>query len=43
MSSLVGPDEDTGDGHAGLLVFTDGQEKPAYLLWSAVRQVAFAP
>lgn len=40
---LLGGDEDTGDGHAGLLVFTDGQEKPAYLLWSAVRQVAFAP
>jgi len=39
----LGGDEDTGDGHAGLLVFVDGQEKPAYLLWSAVRQVTFAP
>ena len=39
----LGGDEDTGDGHAGLLVFTEGQEKPVYLLWSAVRLVAFAP
>jgi hypothetical protein len=39
----LGGDEDTGDGHAGLLVFADGQETPAYVLWSAVRQVEFAP
>lgn len=36
-------DEDTGDGHAGLLVFRDGQEKPEYVPWRLVRQVAFAP
>lgn len=32
-------DEDTGRGHAGLLVFADGRDKPDYLPWSSVRLV----
>ena len=36
-------DEDTGEGHAGLLVFVDGRDKPDYLSWSVVRLISFAP
>lgn len=40
--SLAG-DEDTGDGHAGLLVFVPGRERPEYVPWSAVGRLEFAP
>lgn len=40
---VLGGDEDTGEGHAGLLVFADGQAKPTWLPWSAVRRIDFTP
>ena len=40
---VLGGDEDTGEGNAGLLVFADGQEKPVWLAWSAVKRIDFAP
>jgi len=32
---------DLGEGNAGLLVFVDGRERPAYVRWADVEQVAF--
>ncbi len=40
---VLGGDEDTGEGHAGLLVFADGQEKPTWLPWGSVRRIDLAP
>lgn len=40
---VLGGDEDTGEGHAGMLVFADGQEKPTWLPWRAVRRIDFTP
>lgn len=34
-------DQDTGQGHGGLLVFAPGSEKPDYVPWSRVRRVEF--
>ena len=36
-------DEDTGEGHAGMLVFGEGREKPDYVPWSGMKLVTFAP
>lgn len=36
-------DEDTGEGHAGMLVFAEGRDTPTYILWSSVRLISFAP
>ena len=32
---------DLGDGNAGILVFTDGRERPEYVPWAEVEQVDF--
>jgi hypothetical protein len=40
---VLGGDEDTGEGHAGMLVFADGQDKPTWLPWSAVKRIDFTP
>lgn len=34
-------DQDTGQGHGGLLVFAPGSDKPEHVPWSRVRQVDF--
>jgi hypothetical protein len=40
---VLGGDEDTGEGHAGMLVFGEGREKPDYVPWSGMKLVTFAP
>jgi len=38
----LGDSQDTGDEHAGVLVFSDGNDIPAYIPWSRVSFITFA-
>lgn len=40
---VLSGDQDTGQGHGGLLVFAPGADKPDYVPWSRARRIDFEP
>jgi len=37
----LGGSQDTGDNHAGVLVFAEGKDEPLYIPWSRVGTITF--